>query len=299
VAVVVVQPDADHAERRMHSRKKIRVGVGRTVVRDFEDVGAQIDAGAEHRLLCLDLSITGKKQSHPADGGAQHDRRVVRVRAGTGVAMCRTEDVQTHRTEVEVGAECGCEQSEPPAIGDTPHRVDAGARCGQRADQDAIDTTTTHDAEQTSHMIDVEMTEYEQRDPTDAQIAKAAVDGDRVRPGIDHDRGAGADGEHFCVALPNVARDEQPPARRPRGGRRANGYQNHQRGGRRGCEDASDSGTGRGRCHHQPGPEQQQSARGTAGPRNRGAVQAAEEVANPHQPAARPASEPCEQLATG
>jgi hypothetical protein len=42
-----VQPDADHADLRVHRGEERRVGVGGAVVRDLQHIRTQIHAGGE------------------------------------------------------------------------------------------------------------------------------------------------------------------------------------------------------------------------------------------------------------
>ena len=59
VSVVVVQADTDHADAGVHRREEIWIRVRRAVVRDLEDVGAQVDATRQELALRLDLGVPG------------------------------------------------------------------------------------------------------------------------------------------------------------------------------------------------------------------------------------------------
>jgi hypothetical protein len=72
VTVIVVQANGDHRNFRMHAREECGIGVRRAVVRHLEHVGVNVDAGGEHRLLCLDLGVARQQDRHAAHDGP-HD----------------------------------------------------------------------------------------------------------------------------------------------------------------------------------------------------------------------------------
>jgi hypothetical protein len=101
MSVVVVRADADDRERRMRGGEKGRVGVRRAVMRDLEDVRAQVGARGDERALRLDLRIPGQQDPHATDIGPQHQGRVVGVRAGAVKRGDRPEHIQVHATHVQ------------------------------------------------------------------------------------------------------------------------------------------------------------------------------------------------------
>jgi hypothetical protein len=69
MAVVVVQTHADDGHGGVHRGQEGRVGVGRSVVRHLQHIGAKISPGVEQRTLGLDLGIAGQHDSHALDLG--------------------------------------------------------------------------------------------------------------------------------------------------------------------------------------------------------------------------------------
>jgi hypothetical protein len=69
-----MRADADDANRRVHGRQERRIGVGRAVMRHFQDVRAQIFPRPEQPVLFLHLGIAAEHDPHAIDGRAQHER---------------------------------------------------------------------------------------------------------------------------------------------------------------------------------------------------------------------------------
>jgi hypothetical protein len=187
VPVVVVEPDADHADRCVHCREEVRIRIGRSVVRHLQHVGAQVGAGGQQRLLGLDLRIAGQQDPHPADLGAQHERRVVRVRVRVVERRCRAEHVEVYGADVEVGPDRRTEHGQVARTGDLRDDLDAVWRIGERTREDARDRASTSSAREPGYVVEVEVGDHEQRDSGDPEVTQAAVDRDRVGPGVDLD----------------------------------------------------------------------------------------------------------------
>jgi hypothetical protein len=95
VAIVVVRTHADHANPGMHGRQEGGDRIGGAMVRDFENVRAQIGTRVEQRVLRLDLDVARKQDPGPGRRRrAQHQRGVVRIRARAVEGGGRGEDVQ-------------------------------------------------------------------------------------------------------------------------------------------------------------------------------------------------------------
>lgn len=101
MAVVVVRTDRDDAHARSDCGQERRVAVRAAVVRNLQDVRAQVDAGREQLLLGFDLGVSRKQDAHAADGRAHNDRRVVGVGSRAVKRPRRAEHVQGHIAHME------------------------------------------------------------------------------------------------------------------------------------------------------------------------------------------------------
>ena len=70
MAVVVVQPDADHRDLGLGRREKRRIGVRRAVVRHLQYLRAQVRSGFHERALRIDLGVTRQQDARAVDGCA-------------------------------------------------------------------------------------------------------------------------------------------------------------------------------------------------------------------------------------
>ena len=95
------------------------------------------------------------------------------------------------------------------------HAADLVRRVAQHGHLDLADPAPAQHARQPLDVVGVEVREHHERDGRDTQVAQAAVDGDRVRAGVHHDGGTRPGRHDQPVALPDVARDQQPARRRP------------------------------------------------------------------------------------
>jgi hypothetical protein len=74
----------------------------------------------------------------------------------------------------------------------------------------------THDTRQPRDVVEVEVGDREQRDLVDAEVAKAAVDRNRLGASIYFDGRTRTGRQEQRVALPDIACGEHPSGRRPR-----------------------------------------------------------------------------------
>jgi hypothetical protein len=296
VSVVVVSPHADHRDVSVDGGEKAGVEVGRTVVRNFEHVGSKVGAGCHQRLLGVDLGVTGQHDALAVDRGPQDQRRVVRVGSSVVERDARGQDVEVYPADVESLTDRRCADSQAAPLQRRLHEVDAGRGFGQRAGQNRVDATAGKDAGDAADMVEVIMREDQQWDVSDAEVVQAAVDGHGIRTGVDFDRRVRRGGKQEGVALSDIAGHEHPVRRRPAGCDRPNRDQDDDRGncGRR--QAAPRPGPRRGRQYTDEEHEKRQAAGQAAGPGQGRAVQGAEEVRHPHQPATRPACQPGQQL---
>lgn len=137
MSIVVVQPDTDHTDRRVRRCEERRIGVRRTVVRNLEHIRTQVDPGGEQSLLGLDLRVAGQQNAYPVDLGAQHERRVVRVGAGVVKRRGRTQHVELHCADPEVGSDRWAEQRQAAWPDDLVDDRHTAARVGERAHENA------------------------------------------------------------------------------------------------------------------------------------------------------------------
>jgi hypothetical protein len=72
MAIVVVESHADHADPGVRRRQERRVRVRRAVVRNLQDVGAQVDTGGEDLALFLDLGVARQQDPYSVHGRAHH-----------------------------------------------------------------------------------------------------------------------------------------------------------------------------------------------------------------------------------
>lgn len=154
-------------------------------MRDLQHIGPQVYAGAEQRVLRLDLRVAGQQDTHAVDDGTQDERGVVRVGAGVVEGGRRSQHVEVHGTDVEMRADRRTQDGQSAWPGDLVDDVHARRRIGERAGQDVRDASAAHHAGQPRHVVQMEVRDHEQRDLADAEIAQAAVDCHRIRAGVD------------------------------------------------------------------------------------------------------------------
>jgi hypothetical protein len=162
----------------------------------------------------------------------------------------RSKHVEVHGTDGEMCADRRTEDGQSAWPGDLVDDVHACRGIGERADQDARDGAAAHHAEQPGHVVQVEVRDHEQRNLTDAEIAQAAVDGHRVRAGVDLHCRARCGGQQQRVTLPDVTGRKQPPGRRPCRGHRPDRDEDDDRGGGRRAEHQARPATQRCGGHH-------------------------------------------------
>jgi hypothetical protein len=95
--------------------------------------------------------------------------------------------------------------------------LDAGRGLGERTGDHGADPPAVEDAVDTADVVEVVMAEDQQRDGADMQVGQASIDGDRVRARVDNHGAPRPGWEHQRITLTDVARHENPVARRPAG----------------------------------------------------------------------------------
>lgn len=297
MAVVVVRADADDGDLGVHGGEELRREVGRPVVGHLQHVGPDVRPGGEQILLGLDLGVTGQQDPDAADLGPQDQRRVVRVRMGVVVRPARSQDVQVHGADVQVGARRRAEDRESQ-LGRHPvddHRP--RVRGVEWPGEQPPDPPAAHQPGQAADVIEVEVGQHEQRHLVDVQTTQAAIEDDRIGSGVDHDRGARPGRQQQGIALADVAGQEQPARGRPGRGRRPHREGDHESGRGGGPEHPPRSGPGRDEADDHRDAEEEQAAGRAARPRQDGAGESAEVVGDADQPAAGPAGQPGQRRA--
>src|SRR5439155_1048237 len=85
VTVGVADADGDDGDGRAHGRQQLRTAGGaRAVVRDLEHGRLQRRAGGQQRALPGSLDVGGQEHGDTAELEAQHARRIVAPRRGSG-----------------------------------------------------------------------------------------------------------------------------------------------------------------------------------------------------------------------
>jgi hypothetical protein len=175
-----------------------------------------------------------------------------------------------------------CGQSVP----DDPHSRD---RVGQRAGEHRTEAPAANNAGDAGDVIQMEVSEDQQRDVPNAEIMQAPIHRHRIRPGVDHDRAVTPRRKDERVPLTDVAGHEHPSGRWPRQDGRSHRYLDNDRYQRphrqQPPQSSSDGERDHGRTQHQ----QRQGPGNATRPRDGDAVQVPEVVGNPNQPPARPA----------
>jgi hypothetical protein len=94
VPVGVVRTDRDERHPGSGGLEEGRVGVGAAVVRDLEDVGAQVDPAGEDPALGRRAQVPGEQHPHTALGDPHDQRQVVGRRSSGGDLRRWREDLQ-------------------------------------------------------------------------------------------------------------------------------------------------------------------------------------------------------------
>jgi hypothetical protein len=190
-------------------------------VRHLQHLGVEIDSGGQQRLLGIDLGVGAQQQSVPADDSAQYERGVVRIGSSAAERDHRAEHVQVDRPDVEAHP-CGHRRCRHAVRSeDAGDHAAARDRLAERARHDLLDVPSTEHAGNPADVVEVVMGEHEQRNPGDAEVVQATVDGDGFRAGIDDDGAVVGSTQRQCVTLSDIARHQQPARDRPLPGDRA------------------------------------------------------------------------------
>jgi hypothetical protein len=236
VAVGVVRADRHQGDPGARRGEERRVGVGAAVVRDLEDVGAQVDAAREHPRLGGRAQVAGEQHPDAALGHPHDQGQVVGLGGRRRDLRWRREDLErraAHRPDV------AGQQQLAPRAGPLGERVEGGQPVvgrGQRAGGDRADLPALQCPGEPAGVVGVEVGQQHQRQPVDAQPVEAAVDRPDLRAGVDEHALPRPGGDHQPVALPDVAGDEDGRRRWPAVGRLAQRPAEHHqadRGGQR------------------------------------------------------------------
>jgi hypothetical protein len=206
------------------------------VVRDLEHVDAQIGSAAQQLVLRGLLDVAGEQHGESGQLDEQHDGRVVGVRLRAAESGGRPQ----HR----VGDPT---RSTPLADQRALHRHAGGrepacyprrlvGRFVERPDLRDADTPTPKHPGEALDVVGVHVGEDHSSDPAYAERAQAVVDRLGIGPGVDHDHGRTVPHDER-VALPDITRDERPPAQRPAGRDDRDGDRYHEHGGQRGADE--------------------------------------------------------------
>lgn len=95
------------------------------------------------------------------------------------------------------------------------HEFHPARRLGQRTGDHPVHGAVVEHTGDAADVVEVVVTEDQQRDAGDAQAAQAAINGDRIRAGVDLDRRVRSGRKYERVTLTDVARDQHPVRRRP------------------------------------------------------------------------------------
>ncbi len=185
------------------------------MVRDLQDVRAQVVAEPQQVALGLGLDVAGEQHDVAPGLDAQHQRAVVRVRARAGEAPRRRQDGPSH---LAGGAPFTQRRGRDGHAGCGGLLVDLIGLVGrvlERTDLHHPDLAAVEHAGQPVDVVGVQVAEQHDRHPVDPEPVEAAVDGGRVRPSIDHHGRPVTGGQHDRVALTDVADDEEPAGGRP------------------------------------------------------------------------------------
>jgi hypothetical protein len=144
----------------------------------------------------------------------------------------RAEDVQPDRPDVEP-LPLRWRRDPQPTPGEARlHEPHTGQRIQKRPGDDRTDPAAMQNAGDAADVVEVIVREDQERDVRDCEVVQAPVDRHRVRSGIDHDGRMRSGRKHERVALPDVARDEDPVRCRPSRGHRSDRNQHDHRCGR-------------------------------------------------------------------
>lgn len=297
VPVGVVRPDRDQRDPGPGGGEERRVGVGAAVVRDLQDVGAEVDAPVEDAGLRHRAQVAGEQHADPALGDPHDHRQVVGRGGRRGDLRRRSEHLQCRRADHPPVPR---PQHLPPRTGPAGGRVDGGRPLvGRRegAGGDHVDVPPAERAGQPADVVGVEVREQHEGQAVHAQPVEAAVHGTDVGARVDEDGLPRSRRHDQGVALPDVAGDQDRLRRRPPVGhlaqRPAHDEQTEQGG-------QGERAQPRAAPQEQGGEEQhdgeQDGAAGAGRPAGRAVGQARRHPGDQHQPAHRPAGEPDQRV---
>ena len=297
VAVGVVRADRHQRDPGAGRGQERRVGVGAAVVRDLEDVGAQVDAAGEHACLGGRAQVAGEQDPHAALGHPHDQRQVVGLGGRRRDLRGRRQDLQRRAAH---GPDVAGHQHLAPRAGPLGEGVEGGQPVvgrGQRAGGDRADVAALERTGQPAGVVGVEVGQQDQRQRVDAEPVEAAVDRADLGAGVDEHALPGSGGHDQPVALSHVTGDEDGSGRRPPVGRLAQRpaehHETHRGSEGQGAqapvppeEEAEDE------QHH----GEQQRAAGARRPADRAVGQPGGDPGDGHQPPHRPAGQPGERV---
>jgi hypothetical protein len=160
MTVIVVQPDGDDGDLRMHGLQESLVGIGTAVMRHLQHVRADVRTRVEHGLLLLDLGVAGQEYAHAANGGAHDQRGVVGIRSRTVHRGRRRQHVKMHLAEIDGGAHRRWRDWQPVLGEDVVHDLDAGGRLSERTGDHLRHPPSMKDAGDATDVIQVVVTHH-------------------------------------------------------------------------------------------------------------------------------------------
>ena len=215
MAVGVVGAHRDECHARAARGKELRVGIPAAVVRDLQDVRAQIDPVVHEPRLRPGAEVSGEQDSQTAHVHPDDHRQVVRFgRRGRPLgSRCQ----HFHGDPTDRPSVSGDEDRALPTR--PPHEPVEGTRTVVRGRQgaggDDSDLAAPEGAGQPSDVVGVEVRDQHEGQRVDPEPVEAPVHCTDVRPRVDEHPGAVPRGQHDRVPLTDVARDGHGVRGRP------------------------------------------------------------------------------------
>ena len=302
--VAVVHPDRHQRHRRPDRVEETEILVRRPVVGHLQHVGAEPVGGEPFQQfpLLFGLGVPGEQDAYRTDGGGEHQRVVVGVRAGaaqrggacSGVPGSATRPARTSRGATGAtgtrAAGCRLRDQGPagrrlvPLRGAAPPRpAGRGTPRRRRPTWSAWKWLTTSSG--------TSRTPSRRRQPST---------GGGLRPGVDHHRPSRRDRQHDRVALPDGAGGHHPAGRRPAGGEQPHRYRTGRHGEHH--DQHQTGGPARRRKPISRSTVTAASSSATADPAGPGQRPGGQPRAVPghrHQPPGGPARQPGDELGAG
>lgn len=210
MAVVVAGTHGHDGQPGTESGQQVRILKPRPVMRDLEHIDAARGQETPHSSLRRRFDIAGEEEADPVALGVDHDAGVVRHRSLRGNRSARPEDLPPERADRPLLSSTRSGDPQARLRRPSAHAQRLAEGLVERAHLDLTGLPAPQETGEADDMVCVEVREQHQRQPPDAERAKALVDDPRIRTGIDDHRGGAAGIEHQGVALPHVARHEDP-----------------------------------------------------------------------------------------